>query len=107
MQCHCLGEIPVLTYDSFSTFFNKKLNILNFGNSGLSNNLLQANHCADLTMCFECRNQELTKNLFDLTPLFLKSPLLTTVITSSPRNLPPRSIGRSDDQSTCLKGSDA
>ena len=39
--------------------------------------------------------------------LFLRSPLLATAITSSPRNPFPRSIGRTDDRGTYLKGSDA
>jgi len=51
--------------------------------------------------CFRGKDQKSTKNLFDLTPI------LTTAIISSLRNLPPRSIGRTDDQGTCLKGSDA
>jgi len=59
------------------------------------------------TFCFACKDQEPTKNLFNFTPFFLKSPLFTTALASSPRNLSPRSIGRTDDRGTCLKGVDA
>lgn len=52
--------------------------------------------------CFGCRGQEPTKNVFNLTSFFFKSPLLTTAIASSPRNLPPRSIGETDDRGTLI-----